>query len=134
MGGACRATDAVGSRTDYTLDAAGNRLTVSSFATVVTITAGNGIYSPNGQYFFVMQTDGNLVLYGPSGAVWNAQTNGTQASYMTFQSDGNLVVYGPGGAIWSSGSYGNHCSTLKVQNDGKVVIYSMTGAVLWSTS
>jgi hypothetical protein len=42
-----------------------------------------------------MQTDGNLVLYGPrDNAVWNTKTF-KRGSRLTVQNDGNLVMYGP---------------------------------------
>ena len=31
---------------------------------------GESIWSANGRYRFIYQTDGNLVLYGPGGALW----------------------------------------------------------------
>ena len=37
---------------------------------------GQSISSANGRYVFVYQGDGNLVLYGPAGALWASNTNG----------------------------------------------------------
>jgi len=52
----------------------------------------------------VMQTDGNLVLYGPNGANWATGTNGTGShNYALLQTNGNLVVYNSSNkALWSS--------------------------------
>jgi hypothetical protein len=50
----------------------------------------------------VFQSDSNVVLYGPSGAVWSTGTWGTSANLLVLQTDGNLVLYGPSGAVWSS--------------------------------
>ena len=45
--------------------------------TLTSLQADQSIYSPSGQYQLIMQGDGNLVEYGPSGQViWDAGTNG----------------------------------------------------------
>ncbi len=57
----------------------------------------------------VMQTDGNLVVYGGNGSVLfatNTQFNNTNA-VLVMQNDGNLVMYrnfNMNSAIWNSGS------------------------------
>ncbi|MCB0588037.1 MAG: hypothetical protein KDD06_22285, partial [Phaeodactylibacter sp.] len=45
--------------------------------------------------------DGNLVLYGPSGAVWASGTN-SRCNRLAFQPDGNLVIYNNYTAVWAS--------------------------------
>ncbi|MBV8884893.1 MAG: hypothetical protein JO235_12985 [Chroococcidiopsidaceae cyanobacterium CP_BM_RX_35] len=50
------------------------------------------------------------------------------------QTDGNLVIYGNSQAIWASGTAGNPGAFLQVQDDGNVVIYSSMGQPLWTTS
>ena len=42
----------------------------------------------------IMQTDGNFVVYGPSGALWASNTNGA-GSALLVQDDGNVVIYDP---------------------------------------
>lgn len=42
---------------------------------------------------FVVQTDGNVVLYEGSEAIWATDTNGNPGAYFAIQGDGNLVVY-----------------------------------------
>jgi len=52
-----------------------------------------------------MQTDGNLVLYGPSGALWDAHTAGHGGARLAVQDDCNLVIYASNGAVlWSTGT------------------------------
>jgi hypothetical protein len=58
-----------------------------------------------------MQSDGNLVLYGPDGAaLWSTGTSGEDCSanqcLAVFQTDGNLVVYNGSTPLWSSGTSG----------------------------
>ena len=44
----------------------------------------------------VMQADGNFVIYGLNGAVWNTGTDGNWGgSFLALQDDGNLVLYNP---------------------------------------
>ena len=38
------------------------------------------------------------------GAVWAANTVGKGGNRLVMQSDGNLVLYGPGGVVWAKGS------------------------------
>jgi hypothetical protein len=88
------------------------------------------------KYFLSMQsTDGNLVLYAPSGAaLWSAGTQGNPNAYLLMQGDGNLVVYRQGGAaIWTSKTQGHSNAYLVMQGDGNLVIYAQSGPALWST-
>jgi hypothetical protein len=39
-----------------------------------TLYAGNSLASPDGDFTLVMQTDGNLVEYGPGGPLWSSNT------------------------------------------------------------
>ncbi len=89
--------------------------------------------SPDQRYLFIMQGDGNLVLYGPSGrALWNSRTDGSGADRAVMQGDGNLVVYAGSRAVWNSRTDGRPNAFLAVQNDGNVVIYS-NGKAVWAT-
>lgn len=95
--------------------------------------AGQAIWSPNGSYELLMQTNGNLVEYGPSGAIWATATPAS-GNHVTMQTDGNLVVYTSGGApLWQSGTGGNSGTfALRLQNDGNLVIYGVPGGAIWS--
>ena len=101
-----------------------------------TLTAGQAIYSPNGQYVLVMQSDGNLVDYGPGGQViWAAGTYGHAGAFAAMQGDGNLVVYSSTGqALWDAGTYGNPGAYLELQNNGNTAIYQINGTAIWSVS
>ena len=99
------------------------------------LTAGQAIHSNNGQFELLMQTDGNLVEYGPVGEVqWNSGTFGHPGAFVTMQGDGNLVVYSnTGQALWNSGTGGHPGASLHVQDDGNLVIYALNGTALWAT-
>ncbi len=50
-----------------------------------------------------MQTDGNLVLYGPSSEVfWLTYTANHPGAYAAIQDDCNFVIYDGGTAIWAT--------------------------------
>jgi Common central domain of tyrosinase len=93
------------------------------------------ITSRNGLYVFVYQGDGNLVLYGPAGWLWDSQTDGRPVGVCIMQGDGNLVIYGPGGQyVWDSATDNNPGSHLVVQDDGNVVIYRPDNTAAWATN
>lgn len=92
--------------------------------------AGQSLAAPNGTYYLLMQGDGNLVVYGPAGALWSSQTQGSGA-YAIMQSDGNLVVYRGSTPLWWSQTSGSGARAV-MQDDGNFVIYQ--GSVpLWYT-
>ena len=97
---------------------------------------GMSVRSSDGRYRFTMQTDGNLVLYGPTGrAIWATswKTGGWAAQeYVIFQSDGNLVTYGGGRPIWWTGTSGRGTG-FAVQSDGNLAVYGASGAV-WASN
>jgi Fibronectin type III domain len=95
--------------------------------------ASQYLQSPDGRFRFVMQADGNVVLYGPSGALWSTNTIGKKARELRMQNDGNLVLYDQNSqGIWSSETGRHYNAFVVVQNDGNVVIYE-GGTALWST-
>ncbi len=88
------------------------------------------LWSKKGAYRLTLQSDGNLVQYGPSGAMW--ATNVPKGLYLAQQDDGNLVVYGfDGNAVWASHRAGIDARTF-VQEDGNIVSYGSKGPI-WSS-
>ena len=50
-----------------------------------------------------MQSDGNLVFYGPNSyVIYATYTQNNPGAYLGVQNNGKAVVYGDGGAIWTS--------------------------------
>jgi hypothetical protein len=97
---------------------------------------GQSLTSPNGCFTFVLQDDGNLVLYGSRNkALWASNTDTKAVERAVMQTDGNLVLYGYNKtAVWSSRTDGRDGSRLIVQNDGNVVIYTPAiNRAVWST-
>lgn len=109
----------------------------SSWGPNRTLRRGMSVRSADGRYLFAMQTDGNLVLYGPSGrAIWSTDrftSNWRSQEMVIFQGDGNLVTYGGGRAIWASNTSGRQGNHFEVQSDGNLVIYRNTTAV-WASN
>lgn len=98
------------------------------------LTSGQQIQSPNGGNRLVMQTDGNLVEYGPAGEViWNSRTWGHPGAQAILQADGNFVIYSVDGvALWHTGTYGAGVAYLVIQDDANVVLYPESGPAIWS--
>lgn len=95
-----------------------------------TLEPGQFVVSADGKYRLIMQGDGNLVAYGPAGAVWATYTNGPNRRAV-MQGDGNLVIYEGSKALWNSQTGGFAGSRLVMQTDGNVVIYEGSRAI-WS--
>lgn len=105
----------------------------NTLATNQTLSQDQAIISPNGRYRLVMQGDGNLVLYGPSGVVWATGTTATGSTNLVMQGDGNLVLYGPQGAMWSTGTRpAAEGGRLVLFDEGNLVLHNAKGARVWS--
>jgi hypothetical protein len=94
------------------------------------------VWSCDGRFQLKFQSDGNLVLYKGSSALWDSNTNGDGGDRVIMQEDGNLVVYKSNGdPVWDTNTNGssNYGANLAVQNDGNVVIYRSGGGVAWSS-
>ncbi|HEU4715352.1 MAG TPA: PA14 domain-containing protein, partial [Candidatus Saccharimonadales bacterium] len=100
-----------------------------------TLYKGDIIRSPDQRFYLIYQTDGNVVLRGPTGAaIWNNHKAGVASTRLIMQSDGNLVLYNGSTPVWSTGTNGHSGSYLQVQNDGNLVVYTnYTGTYSWNT-
>jgi surface antigen len=93
------------------------------------------ILSDDARWVLALQSDGNLVLYGPGYvARWSSGTAGKSVAYLLVQDDGNVVIYGTGGqgALWSTGTVGVKGPSFKVQDDGNVVVYDANAVAHWA--
>jgi hypothetical protein len=105
----------------------GDRLNVGQ-----TLAAGDELDSSGGGYRFVMQGDGNAVVYGPGAPQWGSSTSGG-GNRLVLQTDGNAVIYtAQGRPVWNSGTGGRSVSSLLMQSDGNLVIYGADGRPTWS--
>lgn len=129
----------------YTYDSADNRTNYQKiFPTPPESSQAMGQYnylfreqalvSGDGRFVFTLQTDGNLVLYGPSGALWAANTSTSLGSSLYMSPNGDLVLYDPQyNPIWSTNTANSPGANLVVQNDGNVIIYDQNSNAVWST-
>jgi len=99
------------------------------------LNGGQNLYSPNGAYSLEMQTDGNLVIYGPGHApLWFTSTSNSRGAFLVNQDDGNLVLYSATGApLWYTRTNGRGQSTLRIQDDGNLVLYVNSGGYSWNS-
>lgn len=84
-----------------------------------------GWYLANNGYKLLMQTDGNLVLYSRTRALWSTRTNGNPGAYAVLEPNGKLAVYSSGDVqLWSNNkSYSRGFYELAMQSDGNLVEY-----------
>lgn len=111
-------------------------LSVHIFAGVLpsntNLLAGQSIFSNNGKYRLVMQTDGNVVFYRTTDNAVRFATY-KYGSYLAMQSDGNLVQYsGSNQPLWYTSTNGNPGAYLNVQDDGNLVVYNTANVAKWN--
>jgi hypothetical protein len=92
-----------------------------------------------GALLFVMQGDGNLVLYDHGKPSWSSGTSGQNCSsrrcVAIFQGDGNFVIYNGSAAIWNSGTAGHPDAQLILSNESPhLQIVASDGSLLWPQS
>lgn len=96
---------------------------------------GQELTTANRKYKFLLQEDGNFVLYSPSKALWSTATDGRSIRYAALQADGNLVLYDSSNRpIWYSRTDGNPNAQLIIQEDGNLVIYDTSSRARWYTA
>jgi hypothetical protein len=95
---------------------------------------GGQLASPDGNYVFTFQTDGNIVLYNGGTPIWAANTNATDLDYLIMQDDGNLVLYDKQQkAKWATKTDKHKGAYLTVQDDGNAIVISSDEKPLWAT-
>ena len=95
--------------------------------------------SKNERYKFVVQPDGNLVIYDGGDAAWSTGTDGKSVPpfKLVMQGDGNLVMYdGKGESTWASNTNGKGIGPFRLymQNDRNLVIYDSQGEPTWASN
>jgi hypothetical protein len=98
-----------------------------------TLPANQYLRASDGRSALLLQTDGNLLVYGGGYKVLWA-SGGTGANRAVMQTDGNLVLYRANNSpAWWTNTGGHNSSTAVLQNDGNFVIYSSGNAPLWQS-
>lgn len=96
------------------------------------LTANQFLASPNSRYCFLMQSDGNAVIYDVNRGIWSTGTNGANR-FLFFQTNGDLVVYGGSTPLWTSATFNRSGTRLTLQDDGNLVIYRANNTGVWSS-
>ena len=100
-----------------------------------TLRRGATLTSENGRYRLAMQSDGNLVLYRGSQALYQSGTRDSSgAAKLAFQTDGNLVIYRSDGRVLKDyGINGRGGVLLTVRDDGVLRVSTAGDATVFAT-
>ena len=103
----------------------------SALGVGASLTTGQQLTAASGGYRLVLQSDSNLVVYGPRGrASWQSGTAGLGGVRLVLQGDGNLVLRnGAGRPVWWSGTGGNDVTRLEMIRSGHLVMWSHHGSI-----
>lgn len=79
---------------------------------------------------FIMQDNGDLVLYTQSGRRCWASNTANRGDRAVYQSDGNFVIYSGNAATWASNTVGIYGNTVDINGEGAVYVGTrqLTGA------
>lgn len=94
---------------------------------------GQSIAPPHYGFRLLVRQDGEALLSGGAGVLWNLGIAKWGTAALVMQTDGNLVAYSSNRVLWSSGTWGRPGAQLLMQDDGNAVIYAPNGTALWST-
>jgi hypothetical protein len=96
-----------------------------------TLPAGTALHSANGRYRLTVQYNGDLVLVGPTGALWHTGTTGTGAR-LTVQRGGDVILYVGPRAVWHTGTGEAGMATyLQLTDAGLLAVVGPNG-VAWT--
>jgi hypothetical protein len=95
---------------------------------------GQTLWSCAGNARVTHQLDGNVVVHDRLGVLWNTVTPGQTTSTFLMQTDGNLVLYsGAGAPLWHTATDNWNGAYMLMQNDCNLVVYGFTGIPLWNS-
>ena len=118
----------VGSLANDALPATSHSLSVNE-----SLAPNEKLVSADGRYKVIFQeSDKNLVLYGPEGALW--ASGGGAGEILTLRADGNLVrSNASGGVEWQSSTAGTGAVRLTVgDGEGVLALHDADGRVVWT--
>lgn len=97
--------------------------------------ANQYLQSASGSHRFILQGDGNIVLYSASRPLWASNTVGKGGVNLYMQGDGNLVLRNKNGAsVWSTGTQGKGANRASMQDNGNFVLLTSSNASVWATN
>lgn len=95
------------------------------------------IETPDRRYRFILQRDGNAVLYNAQNrAIWSTQTGGRNVAFMTLQENGNLVLRDTNGAaVWHARINNKGGNRFAIRDDGNLMVHNtQNNRIIWHTS
>ncbi|KAK5994170.1 Mannose-specific lectin [Cladobotryum mycophilum] len=106
---------------------------------------GECLIGSKGRVHFILQDDGDFVLYQDKTLLWSSRTKGDQNKPVkaVMLDDGNLMLYDASGAVrWQSGTGKNSTNnapnsgaSLAILDDGNAIVRSKDGkTILWQTN
>jgi len=99
------------------------------------LTGAAELFAPGGLSWLQIRPNGNLVLAGRQGKIWQSNTKGSGATSLTMQPDGNLVLSTAGGTpVWWTATGGNPGSRFSLTATGLLRITTPGSIVLWSNT
>jgi hypothetical protein len=106
------------------------------FFTGQKISINSMVFSNAKAYNFIIQKDGNLVIYKDvTIPIWESNTAGTPASILELTKDGNLVLKDNKNIIyWSTNTSNNPNGSFTICDDGVLRVFNNVKEVLWESS
>jgi cell wall-associated NlpC family hydrolase len=99
-----------------------------------TLVANQSLFSKSHEYVLMMQSDGNLVMYGQT-ATWTTHTSGNPGAWVAMQTDGNLVEYSAAGrALWDTQTNGKGGATLQITDSNNLAVTSPQSVIYWQSA
>lgn len=102
-----------------------------------TMYEGDYLQSENSLYRFILQGDGNVVLYAPNNeVVWTSKTDGKGGPpyRIVAQADGNIVQYDKSNVpLWKTDTGGSGGQVLVLQDDRNLVLYASGNKAVWQS-
>ena len=84
-------------------------------------------------YRFEVQSDQNLVHYGPGGVYYVTGTADSGGQHLILHQDGNLVFStASNSTIWASGTDGSGAVRFTLNEDGSLVLYDSSDTRVWA--
>jgi hypothetical protein len=101
--------------------------------------AGQELVSNNGQNRLIMQYDGNLVVYIPTGPRWDTGTwalpLAMRPNRLDMQADGNIALFNDQNFVaWEAHIATKGGTHLAMQDDSNLVVYRDDNSPVWATN
>ncbi|TDX78467.1 D-mannose binding lectin [Rathayibacter sp. PhB151] len=99
------------------------------------LSAGDVLRSDDGRYLAVMQSNGDLVVHGPTGTVWQSGTSGIDNALHVAENGVASIDDWKDTVVWTNGPASGAVGPFRfvMQNDGALVEYDGQGHVVWSS-